>query len=345
MTLGKSRRKAPGEPTLKDVARQVGCTPGTVSAVLNNSYAASVISPETKRRVLAAAKALDYKPNFAARSLRLRRTYTIGVITEEIGDPYGGMVISGIESLLTSEKYFFTAVAHRHNRHLLDRYSKILLSRGVEGLITIDTSVWEPFNVPTVAIAGHHRVKGVTNIVLDHRRAAELALSHLRELGHRDIAFLRGQPFSSDSSNRWQSIIEAAKKSRVEIRSDWTAEMQDDDPSPRVGYLLTKELMSRSPRFTALFAYNDISAIGAVRAIQETGARVPNDISVIGFDDIREAAYQSPSLTTIRQPLRRMGEIAARAVIDRIEGKQEYPAEIAIEPELVVRESTCSCRM
>lgn len=344
MTQTKSSRAATKGPTLKDVARQAGCTASTVSAVLNNSSAASVISSETKKRVLAAARALDYQPNFAARSLRLKRTYTIGVITEEIGDPYGGMVISGIESLLTAKKYFFAAVAHRHNRHLFHQYSKILLSRGVEGLIAIDTSLWESFHVPTVAIAGHRRVRGVTNIIIDHRRAAELALGHLRELGHQHIAFLRGQSFSSDSSNRWQSIMEAAKKFDIEVQPELTGEMKDDDPSPRVGYHVTKQLISRFPRFTALFAYNDISAIGAIRAIQETGARVPADVSVIGFDDIREAAYQFPSLTTIRQPLRRMGEIAARTVVNRIEGQQDYPDEIAIEPELIVRESTCCCR-
>jgi len=119
-----------------------------------------------------------------------------------------------------------------------------------------------------------------------------------------------------------------------------TGQLQDDDPSPQVGYRVTKQLLSRSNSFTALFAYNDISAIGAIRAIQESGALVPGDISVIGFDDIREAAYHLPSLTTIRQPLRTMGEIAARTLLSRIEGREDYPAEIAIEPELIIREST-----
>jgi len=186
-------------------------------------------------------------------------------------------------------------------------------------------------------------MKGLTNIVLDHRRAEELALDHLWGLGHRQIAFLRGQAFSSDSRDRWQSILEVAKKIGIEIKPELTEELQEDDPSPQVGYGAAKKLISRSSQFTALFAYNDISAIGAIRAIRETGARVPADISVIGFDDIREAAYQIPSLTTIRQPLRTMGEIAARTLINRVEGQQDYPTQIAIEPELVVRESTARC--
>jgi LacI family transcriptional regulator len=344
MTQNDARGRTTGEVTLKLVAKYAGCTASTVSAVINDSPAARVISQETKERVLAAARELNYQPNFAARSLRMKRTYTVGVITEEIGDPYGGLVIGGIEGFLTSKNYFFAAVAHRHDRQLLHHYSKFLLSRGVEGLITIDTSLFESLNVPTVAVAGHRPMKGLTNIVLDHHRAAELALCHLWELGHRKVAFLRGQPFSSDSKERWQSIVEVALKIGIEIKPELTAELHDDDPSPQVGYHAAKQLMLRSGPFTALFAYNDISAIGAIRAIQETGKRVPDDISVIGFDDIREAAYHFPSLTTIRQPLRTMGEIAARTLVSRIEGLEDYPTQIAIEPELVIRESTARCR-
>jgi LacI family transcriptional regulator len=113
-----------------------------------------------------------------------------------------------------------------------------------------------------------------------------------------------------------------------------------DDPSPQQGYLVTKELLQRNHRFTALFAYNDVASIGAIRAIRESGLRVPEDISVIGFDDIRESAYHMPSITTVRQPLRKMGSIAAQTVIERIEGSENCPAQIAIEPELVVRESS-----
>jgi LacI family transcriptional regulator len=124
------------------------------------------------------------------------------------------------------------------------------------------------------------------------------------------------------------------------MQSELTVQLQGDDPSPNLGYQATKELLSRKPRFTALFTYNDIAAIGAIRAIRESGLRVPKDVSVVGFDDIREAAYHLPSLTTVRQPLRQMGEIAARTLVERIEGQKKYPSEIAIKPELVVREST-----
>ena len=117
-------------------------------------------------------------------------------------------------------------------------------------------------------------------------------------------------------------------------------EEQPDDPTRRLGYPFAKQLLARQKPFTALFAYNDISAMGAIRALQEHGLRVPQDVSVVGFDDIPGAAFYSPSLTTVRQPLNRMGEVAAQSLLDRIEGKKEYPSEIAIEPEFVAREST-----
>jgi DNA-binding LacI/PurR family transcriptional regulator len=330
----------PAVVTLKAVAQHLGLTPGTVSAVLNDSPSARSIPQETKNRIRAAAKELNYRPNFFARTLRNKRTYTIGVIAEEIGDSYSSPIISGIEQFLRQRDYFFLTVVHRHDMALLSRYAQLLSERGVEGIITVDTTVQDAPMLPTVAIAGHKRMKGVTNIVLDHEKAALLALSHLKELHHQRIAFMKGNPVSSDSKDRWEAICRVAAQLGIDIDPDLTIQIDADDPTPRLGYPFAKELLSRQKPFTALFAYNDISAIGAIRAIQEKGLRVPQDISVMGFDDIPGAAFYSPSLTTVRQPLNRMGEVAAQSLLDRIEGKRDYPAEIAIEPEFVVREST-----
>jgi DNA-binding LacI/PurR family transcriptional regulator len=326
--------------TLKAVAQHLGLTPGTVSAVLNDSPSARSIPQETKNRIHAAAKELNYRPNFFARTLRNKRTYTIGVIAEEIGDSYSSPIISGIEQFLRQRDYFFLTVVHRHDPALLSRYAQLLSERGVEGIITVDTTVQDAPMLPTVAIAGHKKVKGVTNIVLDHEQAAVLALNHLKDLNHHSIAFMRGNPVSSDSKDRWDAIALVAAETGVNIDPELTMQIDSDDPTPMLGYPFTKQLLARKKPFTALFAYNDISAIGAIRAIQEHGLRVPQDISVMGFDDIPGAAFHSPSLTTVRQPLNRMGEVAAQTLLDRIEGRQEYPSDIAIEPELVVREST-----
>ncbi|MGA3106432.1 MAG: LacI family DNA-binding transcriptional regulator [Terriglobales bacterium] len=326
--------------TLRSVAELVGLTASTVSAVLNKSAASNSVPEHTKKRILAAAQALDYRPNFFARSLRVKRTNMIGVILEEIGDAYGSLVISGIERYLRQQNVFFLTVAHRHDKKLLESYSTVLRERGVEGFITVDTLLTEEPALPTVAVAGHGKLKGVTNIVLDHRKAALEALSHLVELGHKNIAFMKGSKLSSDSDDRWSAICEVAAKLGIRMRPELIVELKGVDPTPKLGYPFAKQLLARKEPFTALFAYNDISAIGSVCAFQEVGLRVPDDISVVGFDDIQSAAYTSPPLTTVRQPLKKIGEIAAQTLLDRIEGKIKYVSEIAIEPELVVRQST-----
>jgi DNA-binding LacI/PurR family transcriptional regulator len=335
----KNKEKNPAV-TLKAVADHVGFTPGTVSAVLNNSAASRSFPQRTKDRILAAARELNYRPNFFARTLRVKRTFTIGVITEEIGDAYGSMVISGIEKFLRQHGFFFLTVAHRHDPKLLESYSQLLLERGVEGFITVDTSVTQVPPLPTVAVAGHKRLKGVTNIVLDHRTAALMALKHLKELGHKEIAFMKGPASSSDSEDRWKSIVQVCRLLNIHVKPELTLKVEGDTASPELGYPYAKRLLSRGAPFTALFAYNDNLAIGAIRAILEAGLRVPEDISVVGFDDILSAAYCVPALTTVRQPLEKMGEIAARTLLDRIENRNAYVPEIAIEPEFVVRKST-----
>jgi DNA-binding LacI/PurR family transcriptional regulator len=336
----KARPERERKVTLKTIARHLSLTAGTVSAALNDSPAARSIPEHTKKRILDAAKELNYRPNYFARSLRLQRTYTIGVIAEEIGDAYGACVISGIEEYLREHNFFFLTVIHRHDQKLLQTYAQMLLERGVEGFITTDTSIKEKLPLPTAAVAGHERVEGVTNITLDHHLAARLALSHLAKLGHKEIAFLKGSVLSSDAADRWNAICDVAKEMGLQIHPELTVQIDSTDSTPRLGYPFAKQLLERKKPFTALLAYNDISAIGAIWAFQEAGLRVPEDVSVVGFDDIPSAAFNSPGLTTVRQPLQRMGQIAAKTVIDRIEGTEEYVAEILIAPEFVVRAST-----
>lgn len=218
----------------------------------------------------------------------MKRTYTIGVIAEEIGDAYGAMVISEIEEYLRKNNYFFLTVIHRHDPELLQTYAQMLLTRGVEGFITTDTSLNEKLALPAVAISGHRRVEGVTNIVLDHKRAARLALEHLKSLGHEKIAFIRGQPVSSDSADRWNAICGAAQEMNIRVRPELTIQLEGADSTPAIGYPFAKRLLAQKQQFTALFAYNDISAIGSMRAFHEAGLRVPEDISVLAFDDIEK---------------------------------------------------------
>jgi DNA-binding LacI/PurR family transcriptional regulator len=326
--------------TLKMVAERVGLAKGTCSAVLNKTAASRSVPLPTQERILTAARELNYRPSFYARNLGVKRTYMIGVVTQEIGDFYGSPIISGIERYLRQKDFFFLTVAHRHDPTLLETYSHILLDRGVEGFITIDTFIDHALPLPTIAIPGHRRIEGVTNIVMDHRRGAWLALNHLRELGHNEIALMRGSDVSPDSEDRWNATCEVARELGIPVRPELTVQLQGDDSTPQLGYPFAKQLLARKRPFTALFAYNDISAIGSIRAFEDLGLRVPEDVSVVGFDDIQIALHNNPSLTTVRQPLQKMGEIAARTLLNRIEGKGDWVPEIAIEPEFVVRNST-----
>jgi LacI family transcriptional regulator len=326
--------------TLKSVANHLGLSPGTVSSVLNNAPSARHIPQNTRNRIVAAARELNYRPNFFARSLRKQRTYTLGVIVADFADVYAALVIAGIEKYARERDYSFIMGVHGQNPDLLETCSRLLLHRGVEGMITAGLNTAQRIPLPTVAVSGHGSHEGVTNIVLNHREAVRLALQHLVDLGHSEIAFIVGHPTSSDSQERWKAIREVAPTLGLEIRPELTKQIEGMDSSPELGYPLGKQLLAQKTPFTALFAFNDVSAIGAIRAFREAGVRVPEDISVVGFDDVPGAAYNHPSLTTVRQPLRLMGELATQTLLRRIEGEDEYPAEILVDPEFVVREST-----
>lgn len=325
--------------SLKILADYLGLCPATVSVVLNNVPGRS-IPAETRERVRAAARKFNYQPSLLARSLRKQRTFTVGVLVPELSDGYHTMVMSGIGDHLMREGYFYFSAHHRHKPDMIEEYPRLLLGRGAEGLITIDTALVHALPVPVVAVAGHRRIPGVTNVVLDHKRAAELSLRHLHQLGHRQIAFMRGQPFSADSDDRWKSIVSVARELGLEIRADLTIKLERDLTSPELGYPVVQELLQKQRRFTAIVSFNDIAAIGAIRALRDANLRVPEDVSVIGFDDIQVAAYHNPRLTTIRQPLRDMGETAARILLQRLQGFKDYPEEFAVPPELITRETT-----
>jgi len=341
----KSARQTNGQPqivTIKSLAQYLKLSPATVSLVINQTAKAQSFPEHTRNRILAAAKKFNYRPNFVARSLRKQQTLTIGVLVPEISEGYGSMVMAGIEDFLLKSGYFYFVVSHHHKQHLLNHYQRLFLERLVEGLIVVDTVLTEDFPIPMVAVSGHRRVPGVTNVVLDHRRAASLALHHLAQLGHRRIAFIKGQSFSSDSEIRWNSIRHAARELGITIDPELVTQLEADSPSPELGYDVTRRLLAKKDEFTALFAFNDVSAIGAIRALLDHGLIVPQDVSVVGFDDIQNAAFQNPRLTTVRQPLRRMGELAAETLLKRIGGAKSYPKVIAVEPELVIRESTAA---
>src|SRR5207302_1673755 len=336
-------RKASGQRvSLKSLAEHLGLSQAAVSLVINRSPGAKSIPLRTQELIRQAARELNYRPNHLARSLRQQRSYTIGVVVPEISEGYAALVMSGIEDHLLQEGYFYFVVSHRHRDELIEEYPLLLQQRAVEGLIAVDTAITGAAEVPLVAVSGHREVPGVTNIVLDHARAAALAMEHLTKLGHREISFIKGQAFSSDTAIRWESVRAAAEALGVTIKDGLVGQLEGESSSPELGYHVTKKLIASGEPFTALFAFNDISAIGAIQALREAGRRIPDDVSVVGFDDIQSAAFQNPGLTTVKQPLREMGVLAAETVLERINApvKQPYPKEIIVEPDFVVRGST-----
>jgi len=327
--------------SLKGLAEYLGLSPATVSLVVNNAPGAKTIAPKTRERVLAAAQKLNYHPNFLARSLRTRQTFTIGVIVPEFSEGYFTMVMNGVEEHLLQAGYLHFVVSHQGRGDLLESYPRILTERAVDGFILVNTMLHESVSVPVVSISGHKKMRGVTNVMLDHDHSAALALQHLYDLGHRDIAFMKGQPHALDSDWRWQSIRQIAERIGIRMRPDLCVHIRNNSWSPELGYPVVRDLLATGRHFTAIFCFNDIAAIGAIRAIKDAGLRCPEDISVVGFDDIASAAYHTPSLTTIRQPLRRMGEMAAQQLLKRIQNPGgAFPDTIMFEPELMQREST-----
>jgi DNA-binding LacI/PurR family transcriptional regulator len=328
---------------LKQLAAHLRLDPGTVSVVLNDVPGRS-IPQVTRERIKAAAKAMNYQPNLLARSLRCRRTLTIGILVPELGVGYHAHVMSAIGDQLIQAGYFYFTAHHRHKRNLIEDYTRMLIGRGAQGLIAIDTRLEHPVSIPVVAVAGHRRIDGVMNVVLDHARAAELALGHLYSLGHRKIAFMRGQPFSSDLDERWKGLITVAERLGLPVKPELVVSLDRDMTSPELGYPVVQQLLASKEPFTAIVAFNDVSAIGAICALKDSNLRVPEDVSVIGFDDIKAAAFTSPRLTTINQPLEEIGRVATQCLLNRIHNAIPLRDEIKIEPQLIVRESTWRVR-
>ena len=335
----------PGQPiSLRTLGEYLNLSPATISLVLNNAPGVRSIPQETRDRVTEAAAKFDYRPSFYARSLRKRQSFSVGVLVPELSDSYATQVLAGVEEFLIEEGYFYLTASHRRKPDLIEEYPRLLMERSVEGFIVIDTILEKSLSLPVVVVAGHRKIEGVTNVVLDQKRAAELALRHLYQLGHRKIAFMRGGSHSSDADDRWSCLMAVARDLKIAVVPELTVQLELRVSTPELGFVPTNELIARDGDFTALVCYNDIAAIGAIRALMNHGRKVPEDVSVVGFDDIQGAAFHNPSLTTIRQPLHEMGAVAARILLQRIRGQASFPDVVPIHPELVIRESTCPPR-
>jgi LacI family transcriptional regulator len=323
------------------LADYLDLSPATVSIVLNDSPVAESIPNPTKQRVHAAAEKFSYRPNLHARMLRSGLTNTIGVIVPELSEGYVTGVMLGVEQYLLQEGFLSFIVSHLGQADLREEYQELLMRRRVDGLLLINTEPSSNIPLPIVGVSVHSKAPGITNVMLDHNLAARIALQHLYDLGHRNIAFMKGQRYSLDSEARWEAMVGIGHEIGIAVRPELCIFLQKNIWSPELGYSPVCDLLSRTRDFTAIFCFNDTCAIGAVRAIEDAGLKCPSDISVIGFDDIIIAEYFNPRLTTVRQPLYKMGWTAAQLLIQRIQSPGEpNPGDVCFEPELIVREST-----
>jgi len=345
-----------GASTIRDVARESGYSASTVSIVLNNAPLSRYIPGETKERIQVAARRLGYRPNPLARSLRSQRSNIVGVMVFDITDPFCTPILRGLENALYQASYL-SLLADAHNEpHRFERYLEMFLDRRVEGLIVIanwlmtDIKVLADLTerqVPTVIAGRALEVENISTVSVDNESGATLALEHLYRLGHREIAFLRGPKTLASSGQRWKGIRNFAQSMGLKLDTKRIAELPeslDPNSSFEAGGQLTTQLLRGGKPFTALVAFDDITALGALRALKNKGLRVPEDCSVVGFDDVAQASLSAPALTTVRQPMEAMGLMSAGMILEAIKAvnqKKTIPvARRKIPAELVVREST-----
>jgi LacI family transcriptional regulator, galactose operon repressor len=340
--------------TIRDVAGQSGFSVTTVSMVLNAGPAAERISSRTRTHIWKVARRLGYRPNLFARSLRSQRSHTIGVVVFDITDAYCTQILRGIENHLRPSGYFPIVTDLQNDRSQFQRCVDMLLGRRVEGLIAIanpvylDTALLTTFaehNIPTVVIGRELHRGPVSSIVVDNEAGTRQAMQHLYELGHSRIAFIKGPKILVDSVQRWRGIENCARDIRLRIDPRLVVEIKGRNSSRAEGCELAEELLRRSPDFTALLAFDDLTACAAVRALTKAGRRVPKDCSVVGFDDIAAAEFYNPPLTTVQQQLELQGSLGAEIIEELIRAfVEQRPAQAKyrkVFPKLIVRESTC----
>jgi DNA-binding LacI/PurR family transcriptional regulator len=326
---------------LASIAERLTLSPVTVRMALSGHQTLHTIAPGVKDRVFLAAKEFETWPPSRMFAPDSTSSFTIGIVVPEVADGYLTAVLNGIEKQLFQAGYLYSVVCHHGREDLLTTYAATLVERHVDGLIFVNSMLPEPQSLPSVALSNHQSVAWATTIRVDHDLAAELTLNHLLALGHRRIAFIRGQRESLDAESRWKSLCYAAKTFGLEINEDVCLQLEENEWSPRLGYPVVRDLLARRADFTAICCFNDFVAIGAIRALREAGLSCPDDISVVGFDDIESAEYCVPGLTTIRQPLKHMGSLAARILLDKIHYPEAKSSRsILMQPTLVVRSST-----
>jgi LacI family transcriptional regulator len=345
-----------GHVTLLDIARACGYSVSTVSIVLSEAPLSQNVAATTREQIRKMARELGYHPDAYARSLRRRRSQTIAVLAYDLSDPFCIPIVHGIQAGLQPADYLPLLVDAQTKRKLFDSYLKMILERRAEGVIVIASWIFQETNllddieknqVPIVIVGRDLTNRNVSSLLVDNEAGGALALRHLSELGHRKIAIVRGPEELFDTEPRWAGIQRAATETGIAIDRKLVFQLPNlTDPTSGFegGLQISKEMLASGRPFTAVLAFDDLTALGVVRGLSEAGLKVPEDCSVVGFDDVLPAAVATPGITTIRQPLNEMGLLASEWTMEAInahDNGRSSPARLfKAPPELVVRMST-----
>jgi len=328
--------------TLNELAKATGYSASTISRALNNS--GHPVNGETKEHIVSVATELGYRPNMVARGLRTDRSYAIGLIVDNIVSPFTPLIIRGIQDYLKIYNYFSVIVNADWDPEVETEAIHQLVSRSIDGIIFIESHLrgtnptLDLVNKPYVFV---HRLFSKTfgnSVVVDERYGARLAVEHLANLGHRRIAFINGPQGWDASTNRligYKDIL-----TQLGIPYD-PALVEEGDWEVQSGYPAAKKILALPERPTAIFAANDLMALGAIYAIQEAGLRVPEDIAIVGYDDREITSISRPTITTVTLPCYEMGEKSAQLILNRLENPVDPSEEeqVRVQGRLIVRGS------
>jgi DNA-binding LacI/PurR family transcriptional regulator len=342
--------------TLQDVARESGFSTSSVSIVLNDAPLSRYVAAATKEHIRKTAQAMGYHPDAFARSLRRRRSDTIGVLVFDISDPYCIFLLRGIEHTLYPTAYLPIIIDADNRRDQFERYLEMLIERRVEGLVVVANWLFSEIDplskianniIPTVVVGRDLTRNSIQSVIVNNEEGGYAAMQHLYALGHRRIAVVRGPEEMNDSARRWEGIQRFANEVGLRLEARLTSQLpsaMDPDSSFDGGLRLTNEFIETGLPFTAILAFDDNTALGAIRALWKAGRSVPEDCSVIGFDDTPLASICTPGITTIRQPMVEMGELATKLVLEAMASAKNQPAVNKLlhtmPAELVERDST-----
>ena len=326
-----------------EVARRAGVSASTVSRVLSRP---NVVSPDTRRRVLETVEQMGYAPNSIARNLRTRRSNKILVTVPDISNPFFSLIIQGIEGAAQRAGYTVLLGNTQHDERHEERYARMLKRKEADGLIflghRLPTAAAElvdamaPRCAPVVHGCEYSPALGVASVHIDNATAAADAMEHLYQLGHRRIAVITGPLISPLSRDRLQGATCRARAHGAEEQMI----VRHGDFSLESGASIAECLLDHAERPTAIFCFNDEMAIGVIAVAKRHGLRVPEDLSVVGFDDIRFARHIDPPLTTISQPMREIGEGTVRLLLEILSGDEIKPVSVTLPHQLTLRAST-----